>query len=313
MSAMRIGRSGPLLMVASAFSWAAGVVVTKLVLDRSDAPSTSVLAVQLGGSVLVLAFAALVMRTPLRGAWSKGWVGLLEPGIAYYLALAGLALTSATNASILGSLEPVLVPLLLLLLFRERPGARMVVVVIAATLGSVLVSASGSSGGSDWRGDLLIVGSVAAAALYVVLASAQVVELPPVAAALTQQVWAVGLVGATLAIGLAGAGTWDTPRMSDLVLMLASGVLNYALPFWLYLAALTRMPVARAAAYLTLIPPFGVLLAAAVLGEQVTVFHALGGALVVASLLYDALSRDAGRESMPDNAQPGTTCNSLTS
>ena len=71
-------------------------------------------------------------------------------------------------------------------------------VVIAATLGSVLVSVSGSSGGFDWRGDLLIVGSVAAAALYVVLASAQVAKLPPVAAALTQQAWAVGLVGAAL-------------------------------------------------------------------------------------------------------------------
>jgi drug/metabolite transporter (DMT)-like permease len=310
---MRLARSGPLLMVASAFSWAAGVVVTKLVLDRSDAPSTSVLAVQLGGSVLVLALAALVTRTPLRGAWSRGWVGLLEPGIAYYLALAGLALTSATNASILGSLEPVLVPLLLLLLFRERPAARIVVVVIAATVGSMLVSLSGSSGGSDWRGDLLIVGSVTAAALYVVLASAQVAELPPVASALTQQVWAVGLVGAVLAVGLGGRGAWAAPDVSDLALMLASGVLNYALPFWLYLVALTKMPVARAAAYLTLIPPFGVVLAAAVLGEQVTLFHAVGGALVVASLLYDALGRDGGRAPVPDNAHPGTTCNSLTS
>jgi drug/metabolite transporter (DMT)-like permease len=313
MNATRIARSGPLLMVASAFSWAAGVVVTKLVLDRSQAPSTSVLAVQLGGSVLVLAFAAVLTRTPLRGAWSKGWVGLLEPGVAYYLALAGLALTSATNASILGSLEPVLVPILLLLLFRQRPRGRMVVVILAATLGSVLVSVSTSSGGSDWRGDLLIVGSVAAAALYVVLASAQVVELPPVAAALTQQVWAVGLVAAVLAVGLAGTGTWTTPRTSDLLLMLASGVLNYALPFWLYLVALTRMPVARAAAYLTLIPPFGVLLAAAVLGEQVTVFHGLGGALVVGALLYDALARDPGHAPVPANEYPGTTCNSLTS
>jgi len=73
------------------------------------------------------------------------------------------------------------------------------------------------------------------------------------------------------------------------------------------------MPVARAAAYLTLIPPFGVLLAAAVLGEQVTVFHALGGALVVASLLYDALASETDHAPVPDNAHPGTICNSLTS
>lgn len=294
MSVLRGARAGPLLMVASALSWAAGLVVTKLVLDRVQAPSASVLVVQLGASVAVLAVAAAATRTTARGAWAKGWVGLLEPGLAYYLALAGLALTSASNASILGSLEPVLVPIVVLLLFRQRPSGRLAVVIVAATAGSVLVSFSGSADGADWRGDLLIVASVVAAALYVVLASSQVVDVPPVAAALAQQVWALVLVmvmaGATIVSN--GGAWWPDLTPTDLALAAGSGVLNYALPFWLYLRALTTMPVARAAAYLTLIPPFGIALAALILGESVTGFHVVGGALVVAALLYDALARD---------------------
>ncbi|TCC27336.1 DMT family transporter [Kribbella speibonae] len=287
----RAAHQGPLLMVGSAFAWAAGLVATKWVLNQTRATPTAVLTVQLAGSLLVLVAAAAVARTPVRGGLSKGWVGLLEPGLSYYLALAGLALTSAVNASILGTLEPVLVPILALLLFRERPAPRLAVIVVAATIGSLLVSASGTTAGSDWRGDLLILASVAAAALYVVLASTQVVDLSPLAAAIGQQLWALALVLSFLlaTFVVTGRTGWTEPQVTDLLLAAGSGILNYALPFWLYLVALTKMPVSRAAAYLTLIPLFGVALAAVVLGEDVSPLHLAGGVLVVGSLFWDAL------------------------
>lgn len=274
-------------MVASAATWAAGLVLTKVALDVTAAAPGSVLVVQLVASVGVLAAACAVTGAGLGGAWRHGWVGLIEPGIAYQLALAGLALTSAANASVLGSLEPVMVPLIAWVLLRERPRPRLLVVIAGATVGSALVSFSAGSGGGSWAGDGLVVASVAAAALYVVVASRQVATVAPLPAALTQQVWALGLVVACHLL-LAGPLFWPSATPGQLLLVGAAGILNYALPFWLYLTALTRMPVARAATYLTLIPVFGVLGAVLVLGEQVTWLDLVGGALVVGCLAADA-------------------------
>jgi drug/metabolite transporter (DMT)-like permease len=278
---------GPLLMVASAAAWAAGLVLTKVTLDSSGAGPSSVLLVQLGASVGVLAAACLVSGAWPRSGWRQGWVGLLEPGVAYQLALAGLALTSATNASVLGSLEPVMVPLIAWLLLRDRPRPRLLVLVAGATIGSALVSFSGGNDSGSLVGDALVVASVAAAALYVVVASRHVTALRPLPAALGQQVWALGFVAVSHLV-LSGGAFWPQLGFDGLLLAALSGVVNYALPFWLYLSALTRMPVARAATYLTLIPVFGVLGSAVLLGEGIGWLDILGSALVVAALLIDA-------------------------
>jgi drug/metabolite transporter (DMT)-like permease len=275
-------------MVASAATWAAGLVLTKVALDVTAAAPSSVLVVQLIASVGALAAAcALTGCAPLGGAWRHGWVGLLEPGIAYQFALAGLALTSAANASVLGSLEPVMVPLIAWVLLRERPHLRLIVVIAGATVGSALVSFSADGGGGSWAGDGLVVASVAAAALYVVVASRQVATVAPLPAALTQQTWALGFVIVSHLV-LTGPVLWPSATVGHLLLAAAAGILNYALPFWLYLTALTRMPVARAATYLTLIPVFGVLGAVLVLGERVMWLDLVGGVLVVGCLLVDA-------------------------
>jgi drug/metabolite transporter (DMT)-like permease len=284
---------GPLLMVASAATWAAGLVLTKVALDVTAAAPGSVLVVQLVASVCALAAASAFTGASPGGAWRHGWVGLLEPGIAYQFALAGLALTSAANASVLGSLEPVMVPLIAWALLRERPHPRLLVVIAGATVGSALVSFSADGGGGAWAGDGLIVASVVAAALYVVVASKQVTTVEPLPAALTQQVWALGFVIACQ-VALAGPLLWPSATPAHLLLAATAGILNYALPFWLYLTALTRLPVARAATYLTLIPVFGVLGAVLVLGERVTWLDLVGGALVVGSLVLDARTVPAG-------------------
>ena len=278
--------TGPLLMVASAASWAAGLILTKVTLDHTGSAPSSLLLVQLGASVAVLAVASLSVGGGPRSAWRHGWVGLLEPGVAYQLALAGLALTSATNASVLGSLEPVMVPLVAWLLFRDRPRVQLLVLVAGATIGSVLVSLSSGGADGSLTGDVLIVASVAAAALYVVVASRQVTTVRPLPAALTQQTWALGLT-VLIHLALTGGAVWPELTPGGLLLGAVSGIVNYALPFWLYLSALTRMPVTRAASYLTLIPVFGVLGSVLVLGDGFGWLDLLGSGLVVGCLLLD--------------------------
>jgi len=305
---MRLARRhhGPLLMVGSAAAWAGGLVATKHAIAVADTSESSLLLLQLAASIVALAAGCALTGASPRGAWRPGWVGLLEPGLAYQLALAGLALTSAASASILGSLEPAIVPLVAWMLLRQRPTASLLAVVGGATVGATLVSLAPSTGERSLAGDLLIVGSVVAAALYVVVASRRVAEVTPLPTALTQQVWALGLVTLVVLVGVTVTGSGELPslRVDAVAWAAGSGVLGYAVPFWLYLTALTRMPVARAATYLTLIPVFGVVLSVLLLGETMTGVQALGAVVVVASL---ALGTRLDTSDLRDDHEDPTT------
>lgn len=291
----RTHRTGALLMVGSAASWALGLVVSKQALDVTGGAPVVVLAGQLAASVLALAVVCAARRLPVRSSLGDGWSGLLEPGLSYQLSLGGLALTSAASATVIASMEPVIVPVLAWIVLRRRPGGRLAATTATATVGAVVVSVAGAStAGQSMAGDALILASVVAAATYVVVSAAAVDRNPPLALALTQQMWALAMTAMVAAAYLAGGGSpGERVSLGSALVVAGSGILNYALPFGLYLAALTRIDVAKAAQYLTLIPVFGVSGAVAFLGESVSAAALAGTALIVASL---AIATRADRE-----------------
>lgn len=89
-------------------------------------------------------------------------------------------------------------------------------------------------------------------------------------------------------VALSGGVFWPQLGFDGLLLAALSGVVNYAVPFWLYLSALTHLPVARAATYLTLIPVFGVFGSVVLLGERIGWLDIIGSGIVVGALLFDA-------------------------
>lgn len=279
-------RIGALLMVGSAAAWALGLVASKEALQRTGGAPVLVLTGQLAASVVALTAACAIRRTSVRPALGDGWSGLLEPGLAYQLSLAGLALTSAASATVIASMEPIFVPLLAWVVLRRRPRARLVVTGVSATIGAAVVTVAGTStDGHSVTGDALVLGSVVAAAAYVVVSAAAVDRQTPLALALAQQLWALALTVGVAAIYL-GAGGSPGERLTAwaAAVVAGSGVLNYALPFTLYLAALTRIDVTTAAQYLTLIPVFGVVGAVTLLGDAVSAGAIVGTTVIVASL-----------------------------
>jgi drug/metabolite transporter (DMT)-like permease len=281
---------GAVLMLGSAAAWAMGMIASKAVLDATEASSLTLLTVQLAASVTALGAVVAVRRLPLAGTWRAGWPGLLEPGLAYQLSLAGLALTSASNATLLASLEPVVIPVLGFAIFRNRPGRAQIPMIVAATIGAVLVSWDGSAAESRRAGDLLVFASVIAAAMYVVISHRHVDSHEPVALAFVQQAWAMGLTCAIVVVAmLVGDPLW--PATAGGILAAAgSGLCNYAVPFVLYLTALRHLSLSSAASYLCLIPVFGLVGAVVLLDETVTVLQIGGSAIVVVALLAIAMA-----------------------
>jgi drug/metabolite transporter (DMT)-like permease len=276
-------------MIASAAFWACGTLLSKAVLNDTAFDPLPLLTVQLATSVAVLVLVVVGQRRSTKGTWRFGWTGLLEPGAAYGLSIVGLARTSATNATILGSLEPVMVPLLSWLILRHRPHARQLILIGIATIGAIVVSASGTATRSDLRGDALIVGGVLAAAMYVVFSSRHLTDAHPVVLAAVQQTWALGLVVTiTGLVSVATSTTWSGTWL-DYVFAGASGICLYAIPFSLYLHALQHLHVTAAAAYLCLIPVFGVAGAYVALNEPFQARQLIGTGIVVSALYGSVL------------------------
>ena len=106
---VRVHRSQLSLVVAAA-CWGGATVISKRALDEIE-PLT-LLPLELTVSVAVLAFAVLVRRE--RVGWSSEMrrlsaLGVLNPGLAYALSLAGLARVDASVSVLLWALEPVLI------------------------------------------------------------------------------------------------------------------------------------------------------------------------------------------------------------
>lgn len=276
-----------LAMTGSAAFWGLSTVATKGVLEL--VPPFTLLAIQLSAAVAALWTAVLLSGARIgRRHLRLGLAGVLEPGLAYGLGVPGLALTGAASAAVIGAAEPVFVALVSFLLFRERIGLRMAAALAAGAAGVALVALAGAEAGGLRRlsGDLLVLGGVACAALYVVVSARSLEASAPLPLAAAQQsvglVVALGLLAAALALGLEAPGALPP---SSIALAAATGVTQYAAPFWLYLVALRTMPVALAAQFLTLIPIFGVAGAVILLGERVSPAQAAGSVIVLLALV----------------------------
>jgi drug/metabolite transporter (DMT)-like permease len=87
-------------------------------------------------------------------------------------------------------------------------------------------------------------------------------------------------------VEFSGGNGWDVAGLGGTTLLAAcvSGVLYYALGFWFYLAGLRRVPASYAAAFLPLIPLFG-LAGGYVTGERLGPSQWAGTALVIIATL----------------------------
>ena len=284
--------------VLSAACFGLGTVMSEAVLAR--VPPFTLLPLQLAASVAFLGVVVLWqgIRLPRRREDLKpALTGILEPGLAYTAGVVGLALTTASNATLVGSTETVVTIFLAWLLLRERVGLRLVALALVAVAGVLLVTvpdAGSAAGEGSLSGDLLVFVGVLFAALYAVANRRHVAGVePPLLAAMQHSVglaWSLAALAAVLLLGAGGLGLAGLGP-GALAMALASGVVQYALPFWLYLFALRSMTVSVLSFYLSLIPVFGVAGAHLFLGERLAPSQLFGGLLIVAAISATSLLR----------------------
>jgi len=285
-TALRAG----LALAASAACWGLATVATKGQL--ADVPPMPMLVIQLTASVAFLWAAVLVTGTPIRldrAALRASWSGLLEPGLAHTAGTAGLALTTASSTTLINATEAPLTVLLAWLVLRERIGrSTMLVAAVAGVgVGLVILPDLDGLGGGSLAGDGLVALATLLAAVYVIVSRRLIAGMAALPLVALQQT--VGLLWSVLALLAAAALGWAQIGLSGLAprtiaLAALTGVVQYAIAFWLWLVGLRHLPASRATLYLSLIPVFGVAGGAVALGERLGPSQWMGAAVVLAAV-----------------------------
>jgi drug/metabolite transporter (DMT)-like permease len=276
-------------MVVAMMAWGLSTVANKLCLDRTHMRPMSLQAIQISGSIAVLILITVMRRnpTPSRQEWRDGRVGILEPGASDTLALVGLSMTAATHASIIGALEPSLVVLLAWLLLHERVSSTACALMALTLGGSVLVvtNTTATNGQASGPGDGLLTASVVCAAAYIMFSSRRAQTGRATTTLLTQQLWAMVIIGPALGLSVTLGGLGPTPIGTGWFYVMTSMALSYLIPFGLYLKSAGPVPPLISAQLLALIPLSGLAGAAIILGEPITGRAFIGALTVVAAVV----------------------------
>jgi drug/metabolite transporter (DMT)-like permease len=288
MASLRSPNHFSLWLALAAACWGFGTVLTKHALGAI--PPFTLAVVQLAASSFCLWLVVLGQRIPLHFNWHTGRLaltGLLEPGFTITLAVLGLQLTTATMTTLIFAAQPALVVVLAWLLLGERLWRPMLGLGVVAALGvGLVVGVDVQAGSGSLTGNLLVIASLISCSLYLVGSRRWVMNLHPVLLLALQQ--SVGLLWTLLVwpielrqIGFAGLGA-----LAPSVWLWAalSGVVYYALGFWLYIAGLKCAPASQAALFLSLTPLFGVAGASVLLGERLLPVQWLGAVLVIGAI-----------------------------
>lgn len=283
-----------LFFVASAFLLAFGAVLAKYLLSLDDTPTAKIdplpfLTLQLLGGIAFL----LVIRLA-KGHSSEPVHRLVRPALAGIILGAGsvgtimaLALVSASEASVVFAMQPVVMLGLAWVLLGERFGASMALLCLVAVAGVIVMVLSGGIGASPYRVAGLAFASLstACAALYTVWMRGLSGKVDFLTALIVVQATAF-----LFSLGVWGIAFWTelTPTRVGTNFMAGSafgtGVIYYGCAFYVYLIGLQSTEVSKAGIYLSLVPVFAIALAWLILSERLMAMQWIGAVVVVGAV-----------------------------
>ena len=241
------------------------------------------------GVLLVLAFPRN-RRIWQDGAIAGAW---LLAGFAFQTA--GLVSTGASNSALITGLYVVLTPVLGSLWRRKLPTSWVVIASVLALIGMALLTVTEDF--TVGAGDLLTLLCAVGFAGHIVYLSIAA-HRHPVIPFTAVQLAVTGAGGLILSAGFEGLPFPSDREWPSLIL---TGVGVSALAFLLQVWAQTRVGADRAAIVLTAEPVFGVLAAAVLIGERLTIGGWIGAALIMMAIQL-VLAREGAAEEMEAEA-----------
>ena len=247
-------------------------------------------------AALLIAVFLLVTKQKIPFANIKREVPLLlasgvAMGINWILLFDAYKYTTVSVATLSYYFAPVIVTVVCPILFKERLTGKQIVCFVMSTLGLVLITGIGDiGGGSDFLGILFGLG---AAVFYatVILLNKLIKNVEGIHRTFLQFLSAIVILipyvimtsGVTLG-NLNGLG-WAN--------LLIVGLIHTGVTYCMYFSSLKELPGQKAAILSYIDPLVAVLISVTILGESMTVWHVIGGILILGFTLWNEISPKA--------------------
>jgi drug/metabolite transporter (DMT)-like permease len=179
------------------------------------------------------------------------------------------------------------------------------VVCLASAMAGVALIVGAPSEGNALFGVIVTFASVLACALYTVLLRRMDLTDGSLPVVFLQQTSALVFAAGVLLVADARSLTSVDATSLQWGSAIASGAFYYGLGFVLYVAGLRRTSAARAGMSLTLIPVFGLLFSAWLLGERLSPVQLLGAVVVIGSMAVPAVREVNEASTTPEMVPTG--------
>lgn len=234
---------------------------------------------------------------PMRSEWKPiFWISLFQSMIQYVCYYIGLSGTTGTKGAVLSGTQTFFALICAHLFLQNDKMNRQKVIGCLCGFAGVLVLGLGGLNGFNLHGDGLVLLSAVSAGAGALVSRIYTPGRDPML--LTG--WQLLLGGIfLLAVGLAGGGRLGAVTPVG-ILLLAYMVVLSAAAFTIWTALLGKFPVGKVSLFCFLIPVFGALISAIVLGEQILTLRNLSALALVSGGIAIA---NYVRESKTDGAQ----------
>jgi drug/metabolite transporter (DMT)-like permease len=289
---------GSLLIAGCALSWGfIGIIVRDV-----DLPAMVIVFFRVGlasASVILLQLAAGrrdLLRPPPREVIALG----VLLAIHWSLYFAAIKQTSVASAVLITYAAPIFMALLAPVLIREHVPGVSVVALVVSMAGIAAISLAGGTGDEAVRvpGVILAVFAAITYAFLIVLLKRWGAAVHPT----TVIVWQEGTAAVVLSPSLLFA-SYDSIGATQVGYLLLLGVVLTGVTGVIYVGALKWVPATTAGILAYMEPVSAALLAAAILGEELTPAVIVGGAAIVAAGVVVA-SRTPGQASTVEEPVP---------
>ena len=211
--------------------------------------------------------------------------GLFQTTFFFALQYVGIGYTTAANTALIVNTRPIFVAILSALLLREALGRQKVAGILLAFAGVVVLTLG--SGGEGFRlqrehalGDFLIVLNALSGALGIIMLKKMLGRYSPLSTATySTTVGALGLV--PLALYEVWREGWPAGSLLSWGAVAYMATVCTVVAYALWYSALSRLRASEMAVFLYLTPIISLILSAFLLGEAITVWLLVGGALVL--------------------------------
>ncbi len=303
-----------LLLFITVCIWAVNFTVVKNVISGALAP--------IAFTALRFALASILLLPLLRGLapaesatsradkWKIIGLGLIGNTFYQVFFILALANTLPTNAALILATPPIFIALIGAVFKLERLTWIAWLGVMLSFGGITLVILGGAppegsaSAPHPLLGDLLALGAAIMWALYTLLAAPVLKRHPPLKlTALTVAIGTVPLLA--MAVPDFVSTDWSSVGLAAWLGVLYCGGMAIALGYVIWNRSVQHVGPARTAVYTNLTPVLVALIAWAVRGDPLTIYHVVGAAIILTGITLTRLGRRPGRFSAVD--QPPST------